>query len=1086
MATILIDEDYSDDTPNTVYASNDFDIDGIRYVLTGTGGVTYQNTIGDGGITGSTVDNSLLFDFSNASPDGAGGLSSITISAADGSAFSLAGISFLIYNLEIHGQSSDVTLSTSRGSLPSFSPNGSTGSIHHLDLSANTAFQNITSFTFSGTHLTIEIDNLNFEPIPAVAPSLVATALNPTFTENGSAVDLFDGVTAATNDASQSFTGATFTVTNVSNGAAESLTIGGTSVSLVQGNAGTLTGIGNFSVSVTGGVATVTVSGMTRTETQMNDLIDAITYINTSDNPGNASRVVTITQITDDGSNNNTTAPNITSTVSVAPVNDAPVTTVPANIAVTEDAASALTGISFADADASSSAVTVTLSVGSGSLAATSGGAVVVGGTASAMTLTGSIANINTFIAGSNVTFTTAANATSNVTLNVGINDGGNTGSGGAQTDSETVTLVVTAVNDAPTVAAPGSIAFNEDTTGAVTGISFADLDAGSSSVTVTLSVPGGTMAATGGGGVTVGGTASALTLTGSVANINTFIAGSNVTYTPAANASGNVTLSVGINDGGNTGSGGAQIASTTVTLAVAGDNDAPVAVADSITVAEGGTATVLSGGATSLLTNDTDPENDPLAAVLVTGPVNGSLVLNSNGTFQYVHNGSETTTDSFTYKPNDGTVDGNIVTVSISVTPVNDPPVAVADSLTVVQGAAAQVLIGGATSVLANDTDPEGNSLTAVLVTGPANGTLTLNADGTFTYTHNNSATTNDSFTYRANDGLAISNLVTVTVSVTPANATPTVANPIPNQNATEDAAFNFQLAANTFADTDGDTLTYTAQIAGGGTLPAWLSFDPATCTFSGTPVNASVGTLSVDVTASDGKGGTITDTFNLVVANTNDDPTVFNSVPNQSATEDAAFNFQFDIGTFTDEDVGDTLTYSAQLAGGGALPAWLNFDAATRTFTGTPGNAHVGTLSVTLIASDGHGGGTATDTFDIVVANTNDAPTVANPIANRTGTEGVAFNFQFAASAFADVDVGDILTYSAQLAGGGALPAWLSFNPATRTFSGTPTGTGTVSIEVTADDGHGGTVADSFDVVIGTAPVDPEPEPPVTPPVT
>ena len=72
------------------------------------------------------------------------------------------------------------------------------------------------------------------------------------------------------------------------------------------------------------------------------------------------------------------------------------------------------------------------------------------------------------------------------------------------------------------------------------------------------------------------GGTASALTLSGSVANINTFIAGSNATYTPAANASGNVTLTVGIDDGGNTGSGGAQSASTTVTLAVANTNDTP------------------------------------------------------------------------------------------------------------------------------------------------------------------------------------------------------------------------------------------------------------------------------------------------------------------------------------------------------------------------------------------------------------------------------------------------------------------------------------------------------------------------------
>ncbi|WP_152625203.1 putative Ig domain-containing protein, partial [Cellvibrio sp. OA-2007] len=79
----------------------------------------------------------------------------------------------------------------------------------------------------------------------------------------------------------------------------------------------------------------------------------------------------------------------------------------------------------------------------------------------------------------------------------------------------------------------------------------------------------------------------------------------------------------------------------------------------------------------------------------------------------------------------------------------------------------------------------------------------------------------------------------------------------------------------------------------------------------------------------------------------------------------------------TFSDVDVGDTLTYSAQLAGGGALPAWLSFDAVTRTFSGTPANADVGTVSIDVIASDGNGG-TVTDTFVITVANTNDAPTV------------------------------------------------------------------------------------------------------------
>lgn len=96
---------------------------------------------------------------------------------------------------------------------------------------------------------------------------------------------------------------------------------------------------------------------------------------------------------------------------------------------------------------------------------------------------------------------------------------------------------------------------------------------------------------------------------------------------------------------------------------------------------------------------------------------------------------------------------------------------------------------------------------------------------------------------------------------------ATPTVANIIANQNATIDTAFNFSFASNTFNDQDGDSLTYTSQLEGGGALPAWLSFDPVTRTFSGTPTNGDLGNVSIDVIASDGNGGSVTDTFNILI---------------------------------------------------------------------------------------------------------------------------------------------------------------------------------------------------------------------------
>lgn len=299
--------------------------------------------------------------------------------------------------------------------------------------------------------------------------------------------------------------------------------------------------------------------------------------------------------------------------------------------------------------------------------------------------------------------------------------------------------------------------------------------------------------------------------------------------------------------------------------------------------------------------------------------------------------------------------------------------------------------------------------------------------------------------------------------------NTAPAVDNAIPDQNATEGAAFSYSFPSNSFSDTDiGDTLTYTATLSSGAALPAWLSFNASTLTFSGTPLNAHVGTITVRVTADDGHGGVIHDDFDITIADVANAPTVANTLVDQNATEDAAFNFTVPINAFMDLD-GDTLTYAATLAGGGALPAWLTFNAATRTFSGTPANGDVGTISIKVTATD-TSNATDDDTFDIVVANTNDAPTVANALADQNASQGSVFTYTFAANSFADMDVGDTLTYTATLSGGGALPAWLAFNASTRTFSGTPANgdVGAITVTVTASDGNGGSISDSFDLTV------------------
>jgi VCBS repeat-containing protein len=312
-----------------------------------------------------------------------------------------------------------------------------------------------------------------------------------------------------------------------------------------------------------------------------------------------------------------------------------------------------------------------------------------------------------------------------------------------------------------------------------------------------------------------------------------------------------------------------------TVSITVNPVNDAPVTVADSITVNEGGTTTVLDSTNTSVLTNDTDAEGDTLHAILVSNVSHGSLTLNDNGTFSYTHDGSETTSDSFTYKANDGTADGNTVTVSITVNPVNDAPVTVADSITVNEGGTVTVLDSTATSVLANDTDAEGNTLSAILVSNVSHGSLTLNGDGTFSYTHDGSETTSDSFTYKANDGSADGNTVTVSITVNPVNDAPvTVADSITvNEGGT--ATVLDSTAASVLAnDTDAEGNTLSAILVSNvshGSLT--LNGDG---TFSYTHDGSETTSDSFTYKANDGAADGNTVTISITVNPVNDAPQI------------------------------------------------------------------------------------------------------------------------------------------------------------------------------------------------------------------
>ena len=294
--------------------------------------------------------------------------------------------------------------------------------------------------------------------------------------------------------------------------------------------------------------------------------------------------------------------------------------------------------------------------------------------------------------------------------------------------------------------------------------------------------------------------------------------------------------------------------------------------------------------------------------------------------------------------------------------------------------------------------------------------------------------------------------------------NDAPVLIHALADTSALEDVPFSLSVPNDAFSDEDAsDALLYEAKLASGSPLPGWLSFDNASRTFSGTPVNQDVGSVMVQVSATDLAGASASTTFVLTTLNVNDTPTVSHSVPDLITTEDHSFSFVVPPDTFGDVDDGDTLTLSACRADGSALPSWLGLQ--DGNFAGTPGNADVGSYYILLTATDTVGS-TASDVFRLDVQNVNDAPTVAHALTDRAFDAGTAFIFTVPGDTFADEDGGDSLRLDAMLYGGSPLPAWLTFNSATAAFSGNPSSsqTGIFRVVVTATDVAGTAATSDF----------------------
>ena len=411
-------------------------------------------------------------------------------------------------------------------------------------------------------------------------------------------------------------------------------------------------------------------------------------------------------------------------------------------------------------------------------------------------------------------------------------------------------------------------------------------------------------------------GPLTAVLLQGVSSGTLTLRADGSFTYTPPAGFVGSVQFRYRARDGA-----GAMSAPATVTLQINQTNDPPVAAADGYSTNEDQPLNVNANN--GVLANDTDPENDALTAVLIGAASSGTLTLQPNGSFNFVPAPGFSGAVTFTYQADDGAARSGTATVTITVNAVNDAPTATADTYTTAEETALTVNV--ANGVLANDTDPDaGTTLTAALVATVATsaGTLTLRPDGSFDYTPFPNFSGAATFTYQARDGAASSATTTVTINVTAANDAPFISN-APPTTATEGVTYSYTLTA---SDPDGNALQITAP-----TLPAWLHFN-APATVAGTPAQSNAGVHDVVMEVSDGIAPVVVLRFQITVQTVDNPPTI-KAIPEQTATEGAAFDF--DLTTFvTDPDTpAGSITYAAT----GGLPPGMALSGTGR-LSGTP----------------------------------------------------------------------------------------------------------------------------------------------------
>lgn len=588
----------------------------------------------------------------------------------------------------------------------------------------------------SNATVAITINPLN-DP-PALDLDSVASGINfaTAYTEGDPAVGLNNGI-AITEPDDTHLESALVTLSNAQDAAAEQLSI----------NSGLATGFG-ITATVAPDGHSITLTGAATLD-QYRQVLETVKYHNSSNNP-TVSPDRAITFKVNDGNIDSAVA---TASVTVNGINSAPVFTISGNPPGINEDAGAQTVNAWAT------------SIGDGD--------------ANTQTLTFNVTNNNNALfstqpainASGVLSYTPAANANGTATVSVTLSDdGSNTSPNVNVSAAQTFIITVNAANDAPTFTAVNPPAVNEDA-GAQSVPAWATFNPG----------PANESAET-----VVNYTVSNLSNAALFSVQPTVDASGNLSYTPAVNVNGTSSFDMTVQDSGGTANSGVDTSSIqTFSITVTAADDSPTTVIDSATVNEDSGANTI-----DVLTNDTDIDGGPKSVGSVTQPANGTVAITNSGAdlsytpnANYCNNPPGTTLDTFTYTLTPG---GSTSTVTITVTCVNDPPTAVDDAADVNEGGTVTVLTvpSSETSVLSNDSDPDaGNilSVTTVPAPVPAHGSLTLNANGTFSYTHDGTETAGDSFTYEVCDNAPapLCDTATVNITINPVNDAPVIAMP-------------------------------------------------------------------------------------------------------------------------------------------------------------------------------------------------------------------------------------------------------------------------------------------------------------------